>query len=405
MNVPFFRPSVSQADIASVVSCMESGWLTTGPRTKAFEEAFAKYVGAKHAIALNSCTAALHLALEAIGVKRGDLVMVPALTFAATAEVVRYFDATPVFVDADPVTMCMDPAAAARVAAAIRDGGELPGISLPYGQLKAIIPMHYGGQMVDVDAIAAVAREHGIAVIDDAAHTLPAFYRGSADSPWRQVGTCADITCFSFYANKCITTGEGGMAVTDRDDLAQRMRIMSLHGMSKDAWKRFTASGSWYYEIVAPGFKYNMTDVASSLGLTQLERAEAMLAARRSVAERLIAGLADTPAVETPSELPNRRHSWHLFSVRLRLDLLSMDRAQFIDAIKAQGVAASVHWLPLHMQPYYVETYGYNPADFPVAAAIWPRLVSLPIFPSMTDAEVDHVIAVVRDVARSPVKR
>ncbi len=400
MNVPFFRPSVAKADIAEVVACMESGWLTTGPRTKAFEEAFANFVGAKHAIALNSCTAALHLALEAVGVRRGDLVLVPALTFAATAEVVRYFDAVPVFVDADPVTLCMDPAAAAETAAKIRRGEQLPGMTLPYGPMKAIIPMHYGGQMVDVDAITAVAKEHGLAIIDDAAHTLPAHYRSSASAPWRAVGSTADVTCFSFYANKCITTGEGGMAVTDRDDLAERMRIMSLHGMSKDAWKRFTARGSWYYEIVAPGFKYNMTDVAASLGLSQLGRADELLAARVSVAERFIAGLRDVPEVETPVELPNRKHSWHLFAVQLRLDLLDIDRSQFIEEMKARGVAASVHWLPLHKQPYYVQTYGYVPSDFPVAAAVWPRLVSLPIFPSMTDEEVEHVVRVVGDIAR-----
>lgn len=400
MNVPFFRPSVAKADIAEVVACMESGWLTTGPRTKAFEEAFASFVGAKHAIALNSCTAALHLALEAVGVRRGDLVLVPALTFAATAEVVRYFDAVPVFVDCDPVTLCMDPAAAAATAAKIRRGEQLPGMTLPYGPMKAIIPMHYGGQMVDVDAITAVAIEHRLAIIDDAAHTLPAHYRSSGDAPWRAVGTTADITCFSFYANKCITTGEGGMAVTDRDDLAERMRTMSLHGMSKDAWKRFTARGSWYYEIVAPGFKYNMTDVAASLGLSQLARAEELLAARVSIAERFIEGLRDVPEVETPVELPNRKHSWHLFSVKLRLDLLDIDRSQFIEEMKARGVAASVHWLPLHKQPYYVQTYGYVPSDFPVAAAVWPRLVSLPIFPSMTDEEVEHVVRVVGDIAR-----
>lgn len=400
MNVPFFRPSVAKADIAEVVACMESGWLTTGPRTKAFEEAFASFVGAKHAIALNSCTAALHLALEAVGVRRGDLVLVPALTFAATAEVVRYFDAVPVFVDCDPVTLCMDPAAAAETAAKIRRGEQLPGMTLPYGPMKAIIPMHYGGQMVDVDAITAVAVEHRLAIIDDAAHTLPAHYRSSGDAPWRAVGTTADITCFSFYANKCITTGEGGMAVTDRDDLAERMRIMSLHGMSKDAWKRFTARGSWYYEIVAPGFKYNMTDVAASLGLSQLARAEELLNARVSVAKRFIEGLRDVPEVETPVELPNRKHSWHLFAVQLRLDLLDIDRSQFIEEMKARGVAASVHWLPLHKQPYYVQTYGYVPSDFPVAAAVWPRLVSLPIFPSMTDEEVDHVVRVVGDIAR-----
>jgi perosamine synthetase len=399
MTVPFFRPEIAAAEIDEVVDCLRSGWLTTGPRTKAFEAAFAGYVGARHGVAVNSCTAALHLALEAIGLKRGDLALVPTMTFAATAEVVRYFDAVPVFVDCDPATLCMDPAAAARTIEEIREGRPAAGLAPPHGPLKAILPMHYGGQMADADAFRALADARDLALVEDAAHALPAFFRAGADAPWRSVGTTADVTCFSFYANKCITTGEGGMAVTDRADLADRMRVMSLHGMSKDAWKRFTDKGSWYYEIVAPGFKYNMTDVAAALGLVQLARADALWEGRRRVARRLSEGLADLDEMELPRERPDRRHSWHLYAIRLRLERLRIDRAAFIDEMKARGVAASVHWMPLHMQPYYVGTYGFRAEEFPVAAGLWPRLVSLPIFPSMTDAEIDRVVEVVRQVA------
>lgn len=405
MDVPFFRPSVGEAEIEEVLDCLRSGWLTTGPRTKQFEERLAAYVGARHAVAVNSCTAALHLALEAVGVRRGDLVLVPSMTFAATAEVVRYFDAIPVFVDSDPATLCMDPAAAHEALVTLSSGGSLPGLGRVDGAPRAIIPVHYGGQMAAMDRFRALADEHELALIEDAAHTLPAFFRSSAEAPWLSVGTTADITCFSFYANKCITTGEGGAAVTDRQHWADRMRTMSLHGMSRDAWKRFMSSGSWYYEIVAPGFKYNLTDLAAGIGLRQLDRADDLWRARRAVAERFRAGLEDLEEIELPAELANRKHSWHLFAVQLRLDRLGIDRNVFIERLKQAGVATSVHWLPLHMQPYYADTYGYRPEDFPVAAAAWPRLVSLPIFPSMTDGEIDHVVETVRDVVASVRRR
>ena len=405
VEVPFFRPSIGDAEVAAVVECLRSGWLTTGPRTKEFERSFAEAVGARHAIALNSCTAALHLALDALGLQRSELVLVPTMTFAATAEVVRYFDAIPVFVDCDPRTLCMDPEALARTLTELHAGRPVAGLEPPYGALRAIIPMHYGGQMVDVDAIRALADHYQLPVIEDAAHTLPASFRANESSPWRQVGSTADITCFSFYANKCITTGEGGMAVTDRDDLAERMRLMSLHGMSKDAWKRFMGGGAWYYEIVAPGFKYNLTDVAAAIGSCQLRRAEEFSSARRGVAEALIAGLSDVEEVQLPTELPNRRHAWHLFSLQLNLQRLDIDRNTFIEALTARGIGSSVHWLPLHMQPYYRENFGYNPQEFPVAAAAWPRLVSLPIFPSMTELEISKVIDAVKGIAREHTKR
>ena len=409
MSVPFFRPSISQAEIDEVVACLKSGWLTTGPRTKQFEAEFAAKVGAKHAIALNSCTAALHLALEAVGLNRGDLVLLPTMTFAATAEVVRYFEATPVLVDCEPDSLCIDAAKLRATPEAIQAGRPVAGLKPPYGPIRAIIPMHYGGQMTDVDAVAAVAKQLGVPVIEDAAHTLPSFYRCGAEQPWRAAGSTADITCFSFYANKCITTGEGGMAVTDDDGWAKRMRVMSLHGITHDAWKRFTSEGSWYYEIDAPGFKYNLTDIAASVGLHQLRRSDALWKERQRVAERYRVGLSQVPGLELPSQRENRQHSWHLYPIRLAPQAWRFDgddgsagyaRGKFIDALKAKGITTSVHWMPLHLHPYYRRTYGLGPGLFEVAEQIWPRLVSLPIFPGMTEPEQDEVCEAIATLAR-----
>lgn len=399
MKVPFYRPSITEREIEEVVACLRSGWLTTGPVTREFEADFARYVGAKHAIALNSCTAALHLALDAIGLQRHELVLVPTMTFAATAEVVRYFDAIPVFIDCDPVTQCIDPVAARAVLERLRRGESVPGVANPRARVRAMIPMHYGGQMVDVDALTALAEEYELTVIEDAAHTLPAFTRSHAGAAWRSVGTTAKITCFSFYANKCITTGEGGMAVTDDDGLIERMRLMSLHGMSKDAWKRYTSAGSWYYEVVAPGFKYNLTDIASAIGRVQLARAGELWAARRAVVAEYRRALGGIDGLELPHEDPDRQHSWHLFSVRLDLDVWHTGRDAFIEGLKQRGIGASVHWMPLHMQPYYRETYGFEPGAFPVAASLWPRLVTLPLFPGMTSDDVDTVTGAIRELA------
>jgi dTDP-4-amino-4,6-dideoxygalactose transaminase len=395
--VPFYRPSLEQPEIDEVVRSLRSGWLTTGPRVKEFETQFARAVGAKHAVALTSCTAALHLALEALGLKRGDSVLVPTMTFAATAEVIRYFDAIPVFVDCDPVTLCPDVRSMEAACDALSSGRPWPGAT-GAPPPKVVMTMHYAGQVGDFVALEALAAKRGLRVIEDAAHAIPAQFRANASSAWRKVGSSADVTCFSFYANKCITTGEGGMATTNDESRADRMRLMSLHGMDRDAWKRYTADGSWYYEVVAPGFKYNMTDVAASLGLGQLARAEALWAQRRRVAEKLTDGLRGVPALELPVEAPDRGHAWHLYSVKLRLDQLRIDRNRFLAELKRRRIGHSVHWKPLHMMPYYVETYGYSPGDFPVAASLWPRLVTLPLFPGMTDAEIAQVVAAVRAV-------
>jgi dTDP-4-amino-4,6-dideoxygalactose transaminase len=388
MNVPFFRPDLTETEIAEVVDTLRSGWLTTGPKVKRFEEDLAAAVGASHAVALNSCTAALHLAVEALGLRSGQAVLVPAMTFAATAEVVRYAGAVPVLVDCDPVTLNMD-----------LDDAERRIAGLGSTEAVGVIPVHVGGLMMDMDRVSDFARRHGLWVVEDAAHALPAAWRPGLDRPWQRCGEkTAAVTCFSFYANKTVTTGEGGMATTSDPALAERMRMMSLHGLSHDAWGRFAKGGSWDYRILAPGFKYNLTDVAAALGIHQLARAEDMRKARESVAFRYLESFQDVEELELPPVPADRIHSWHLFPVKLRLAKLAIDRNSFIAELKEAGVGCSVHWRPLHLHPYYAETFGWKPEDLPAASAVWERIVSLPLFPAMTDAELDHVVAVVKRI-------
>lgn len=391
-NVPFYKPSIGKAEIDEVVDTLQHGWLTTGPKTKQFEAEFARYIGQKHAIAVNSCTAALHLALEAVGIQAGHTVVVPTMTFAATAEVVRYFNAKPLLVDCRTEDFNIDVADANRRIAAAIERGE---------KVKAILPVHYGGQVVDVPGITALARKYQLKVIEDAAHCCPAHYRENPSEPWKSVGTAADISCYSFYANKTITTGEGGMACTQDDALADRMRIMSLHGISRDAWKRFTADGSWYYEIVAPGFKYNLTDVASSIGLHQLRRADDLHRRRTALAEEYHRRLGTLEEVILPKAHPDRVHSWHLYVIRLKLDRLRIDRAEVIQQLKQRGIGTSVHWMPLHMHPYYRETYGYRPEELPQAAGLYPQIISLPLFPDMNEGQLDFVVQSLTEVLRA----
>ncbi len=389
MNIPFYRPSVGVEEREAVLRVLDSGWLTTGKVAREFEERFAEYVGARFAVAVNSCTAALHLALEAYGIREGDLVLVPTMTFAATAEVVRYFGAHPVLVDCDPHTLLVNPDA--MEAAAIKAKNQ--------GRLKAMIPMHYGGQMCDMDRMADIAKRYGISMLEDAAHTLPAYYRSHCNAPWRSVGETAPMACFSFYANKCITTGEGGMLTTSDEKIAERVRMMSLHGLSKNAWSRFEAKGSWYYEIVEAGFKYNLTDVAAAIGLAQLGKANDFWRERQAIAAQYREILSASDVVETHPELNDRQSSWHLFPIKLKLEAMSIDRAQFVEEMKAAGITCSVHWMPLHLHPYYMRQYGCRPEDCPQATSVWPRLVSLPIFPGMTSEEVNYVAESVLSIA------
>jgi perosamine synthetase len=398
-RVPFFRPSITEGEIAEVVNCLRSGWLTTGPLTRRFEEEFARQVGARHAVALNSCTAALHLAVEALGLRAGQGVLVPTMTFAATAEIVRYQGALPILVDSDPATGNLDLEDAGRKFALLR-AGRLPGCPRDM-EVVGIIPVHVSGLMLDMAALRAFARRHNLWVVEDAAHAFPAAWRPGADAPWQRCGeNTAAVTCFSFYANKTITTGEGGMAVTDDPELAARIRQMSLHGLSRDAWGRYAAGGSWDYQIQAPGYKYNLTDVASAIGLQQLRRAEEMRAQRAALAHRYHAAFAELDALDLPPDPPLRLHAWHLFPVRLRLERLTADRNAFTRALDEQRVGCSVHWRPLHLHPYYSDHFGWTPELLPVASREWLRLVSLPLFPGMTEQEQDHVIGAVRKLCQ-----
>lgn len=398
LTVPFFRPSITEAEIDEVVACLRSGWLTTGPRVRRFEEQFAESVGAAHAVALNSCTAALHLALESLGLGPNQAVLVPTMTFAATAEVVRYQGAVPLLVDCDPVTLNIDLDDAERKLEQLRAGQLALDRKL---QVVGIMPVHVGGLMIDMDLVKAFAARHGLWVVEDAAHALPAAFRRSDGEPWQVCGQgTAAVTCFSFYANKTITTGEGGMAVTGDASLAERIRRMSLHGLSNDAWRRYSGSGAWDYRILAPGYKYNLTDVAAAIGLGQLAKAEVMRCQRESVASRYRKGLAGLDQIKLPPDPPHRLHAWHLFPIRLRRASgpRGTGRNLFMEGLRAAGVGCSVHWRPLHLHPYYEETFGWNPGQFAVATTEWERLVSLPIFPDMRDDEVDHVVAAVHEL-------
>jgi len=370
-------PDITEEEIQSVVETLRSGWLTTGPKVKQLEEEFARYVGCRHAVAVNSGTAALHLALEAVGIDEGDEVLVPTMTFAATAEVVLYFKAKPVLVDCRQDTFNID---ADKIEQAMSS------------RTKAIIPVDMAGQPCEFNRILEIARNHKLKVIEDAAHALPARYQS------KMVGTIGDITCFSFYATKTITTGEGGMVTTENPEWADRMRIMSLHGISKDAWKRYTAEGSWYYEILYPGYKYNLTDIAAAIGIEQLKKCNRFWEDRRRIAAMYNEGFADLPEIRTPACRPDVQHAWHLYVIQLELERLRISRNEFIEALKKENIGTSVHFIPLHLHPYYRNTFGHKPQDFPNASAVFERIVSLPIYPRMTEANVEDVIAAVKKI-------
>jgi len=380
--LPFALPTIGEEEIAEVVDTLRSGWLTTGPKTHRFEQAFAAYVGSRHALAVNSATAGLHLALDAIGLQPDDIVFTSPLTFTATAEVVRYFNARPMFVDICPDTMNLDPA---KLSAALA--------ALPVEQrrrVRAVIPVHFGGQACDMDEIMEIAAAAEMRVVEDAAHALPARAGG------RIVGSIGDLTVFSFYTTKTITTGEGGMITTDSDEYAERIKVMRLHGISRDAWNRYGEGGSWYYEVIAPGFKYNMPDLAAAIGLHQLPRAEEFRAAREWQAKQYTEAFQGLAEVETPLTWPDRQHAWHLYVIRLRLERLTISRAQFIEALRERKIGTSVHFIPLHLQPYYRDTYGYQRGDFPEAERAYDRSISLPIYPRMTEQDQQDVIDAVR---------
>jgi len=377
--LPFHQALIEEDDIAAVVNVLKSGWLTTGTRTKEFERAFAAYVGASHAVALSSCTAALHLALAAIGLKEGDEVILPTMTFSSTGEVVLYFKARPVLVDCEPDSFQAAPAAIERAITP---------------RTRAIIAVHYAGCPTRIDAILEMARLHNLKVIEDAAHALPARYIG------KMVGGFGDITCFSFYATKTLTTGEGGMATTENPEYADRMRMLSLHGISRDAYKRYTAEGSWRYEILDLGYKYNMTDIQAGLGIAQLAKCDAMREKREQLAEYYTSALASTDAFTTPRVPLDMQHAWHLYVLQVNPEVISISRDRIIEELKQRGIGCSVHFIPLHTHPFYQHSLGYRMGQFPHAEHHFETAISFPLFPRMTFEDSNHVVDALQALAR-----
>lgn len=378
--LPFALPLIGDEEIEEVLDAIKSGWLTTGPKVKAFEHDFSHFVGARYALAVNSATAGLHLALEAVGIGPGDKVITTPYTFTATAEVVRYLGAEPVFVDIDSRTFNMNPT---QMEIALQGVGDV----------KAVIPVHFAGQSCDMDQILALARQGGLAVVEDAAHALPTRYKD------RMIGTIGDLTVYSFYVTKTIATGEGGMVVTDHADYAERISAMRLHGISRDVFDRYTSDKpSWYYEVIAPGYKYNMTDIAAAIGIHQLKKAWSFQKRRRRIAERYSAAFQDLPLRAPYVSRTEDTHAWHLYVIQLELESLTISRDRFIELMTEAGIGTSVHFIPLHIQPYWRDRYGFQPENFPVAYDVYKRAVSLPIYPKMTDEDIERVIHAVRSI-------
>ncbi|OCZ49685.1 DegT/DnrJ/EryC1/StrS family aminotransferase [Dehalobacter sp. TeCB1] len=375
--LPYALPLIEDDDIEAVVDSLKSNWISKGPKTGEFEKRFAEYIGVKHAIALNSCTAGLHIALLAAGVGAGDEVITTAMTFAASANVIIHCGATPVLVDIDPKTMNIDPAKIEEKITA---------------KTKAIIPVHLAGLPCEMDEIMVIAKKYSLFVLEDAAHGTYTKYKD------RMVGTIGDAAAFSFYATKNLATGEGGMVMTNDDELANKMRVLSLHGMSRNAWNRFSEKGSWYYEIEYPGYKYNMTDIQAAMGMTQLAKLESMQARREVIWQRYNAAFSKLPEIEVPTDFAYARHARHLYMIRLNLDKLTVDRAAFIELLKEENIGTSVHYIPLPYHPYYRDTFGYKPGDFPKTEALYERIISLPLYPRMSDADVQDVIEAVQRV-------
>ena len=378
MTVPFHKAAVGEEEAQAVTEVIRSGWLTMGQKTFEFERQFAAYVGAPHAVAVSTGTAALHLALEAVGIKPGDEVLLPTTTFTATAEVVCHLGARPVLVDIESGSMNIDVADAKRRITA---------------RTKAIIPVHFAGVPCEMEEIRQLAAAHQLHVVEDAAHALPSSYRGTP------IGAVSDVTAFSFYATKTLTTGEGGMITTTSEQVAERVKIMRLHGIEREAWKRYSG-GSWFYQVLEAGFKSNMTDIQAAIGLVQLGKCDDLSSAREAIAERYTAAFSGNPVLQVPASYADRKTSWHLYVLRLRLEKLSIDRDTFIVELKNRGIGTSVHFIPLHLHPFYQKSFGYKMGDLPQADAEYSRSFSLPIFPAMSEAEIDAVIASVSEITR-----
>lgn len=376
--LPFSQPSIGDEEIREVVETLRSNWLTTGPKTREFERLFAEYLETPEALSLNSCTAGMHTALITLGIGAGDEVITTPMTFAASVNVIEHVGARPVLVDVQPDTMNICPEA---IEAAITP------------KTKAIIPVHLAGHPVDMDAITALAEQHDLHIIEDAAHAISAKYKG------QNIGSMGNPTSFSFYATKNITTGEGGMLTGDPDFLA-KARIISLHGMSREAWSRYRKGGSWMYDVVSPGFKYNMTDIQASLGLWQLDKIEKMQQRRLSIVEQYDAAFRNLDGISLPIERPDVEHAWHLYVIRVDEDVVSVDRDQFVKEMYSRNIGTSVHFIPIHLHSYYRNKYDYKPMDFPVAYNSFQEILSLPLTAAMNDQDVADVIEAVIDIAQ-----
>jgi dTDP-4-amino-4,6-dideoxygalactose transaminase len=374
--LPFSPPDIGEEEIAAVVDTLRSGWVTSGPKSRQFAQDFAAFVNAEAGLGVNSCTGGLHIALATLGIGAGDEVITTTMTFTSSVNVIEHVGAKPVLVDIDPDTLNMNPE---RVAEAITE------------RTKAIMPVHYSGHPVDMSAIKALADEHDLYIIEDAAHSVPAQFAG------QMIGSIGDLTSFSFYATKNMTTGEGGM-LTGKQEYIERAKLFCLHGMSRDAWKRYSATGSWYYEVVEAGFKYNMTDIQAAMGLVQLGRLPQMQQRRYEVVEMYNDAFSRLDALQAPIARDNVQHAWHLYVMRLNLDHLSIDRAQFIDEMKARNIGTSVHFIPVHLHPFYADKYGFQPQDYPVAYGEYQRTVSLPLHSGLSDDNVADVIAAVTNI-------
>jgi len=373
LQIPFHKTHTTDEEINAVVEAMKSGWLTMGPKTIEFENAFKGYIGAEEAVSVNSATAALHLALKAIGLQRGDEVILPTNTFVATAEVVTYFDAVPILCDIEEDTHNID---VSKIEVLVND------------KTRAIIPVHFAGQPCDMDEIYALAKKYDLKVIEDAAHAIPSIYKGE------MIGALSgsDITCFSFYATKTLSTGEGGMATTSSSEYAKNMRINRLHGISRDAWDRYTKKGAWYYEVVDNGCKYNTTDINASLGLVQLHKQDMLHKERVKIAQTYSDAFKNNKNIVLPFVKADRQSSWHLYVIKIK------NRDEVIEQLKEQRIGCSVHFIPVHKQPYYRERYGYKDENFPVANRVFKESLSLPIFPDMSEQEIAYVIKKVQEI-------
>ena len=376
--LPFALPDIGQEEMDEVIDTLKSSWLTTGPRTAKFEQDFADYLGVPFALAVNSGTAGLHLALESVGIGPGDLVITTPYTFTATAEVVRYLGADILLADIDSHTFNINPREVEN--AVSRVGGDVT-------RIKAILPVHFAGQACDMAAIGSIAERIGCEVVEDAAHALPCTYRR------KMIGSHGTATVFSFYVTKTLATGEGGMVTTDSKEIADRIKVMRLHGINRDIWDRYTANKpNWYYEVVAPGFKYNMPDLMAAIGIQQLKKVETFQKRRARIADLYSQAFQKLPLKTPPIADPDNIHAWQLYVIQLELEKLKINRDQFIEKMADRGIGTSVHFIPLHLHPYWRDRYGYKPEDFPVALNCYKRAVSLPIYSKLTEGDVERVV-------------